>query len=44
MVIARNLTELRYLEENKNYKKRRWIIYSPYYEVPKNKTLDEWLK
>ena len=44
MVIARNTTELRYFEEEKNYRKQRWIIHDLFYEVPKNKTLSEVFK
>lgn len=47
MVIARNLTELKYLDEAINSKKQRWCIAHKSmfrnYEIPRQETLKKWI-
>lgn len=44
MVIARSITELRYIDHFNNSKKRRWVSYESFYEIPRQKTLKDFLK
>ncbi len=44
MVIARNTTELKWIEESENFKRERLCRNDDFYEVPKNKTLLEVFK
>jgi len=43
MVIARNTTELRYIEEFQNSLKSRFIINEANYKIPLQKTLKKWM-
>ena len=44
MVIARNTTELRYIDEYNNSSKLRFVINEVNYKIPLQKTLKQWVK